>query len=44
MEKVDIIVIGAGVVGLAVGHALAKNFDDVVIVEKEDSYGGNPRI
>lgn len=39
MEKVDIIVIGAGVVGLAVGHALAKNFDDVVIVEKEDSYG-----
>ena len=39
MERVDILIIGAGVVGLAVANALAEDFDDVVLVEKEETFG-----
>lgn len=39
MEKVEILVIGAGCIGLAIGRELTETFDDVVIVEKESSYG-----
>jgi L-2-hydroxyglutarate oxidase LhgO len=39
MERVDILVIGAGVVGLAVANSLAEDFDDVVLVEKEVTFG-----
>ena len=39
MEKVNILVIGAGVVGLATAKVLSEHFDDVVIVEKEKSFG-----
>ena len=39
MERVDILVIGAGVVGLAVANSLADDFDDVVLVEKEETFG-----
>jgi L-2-hydroxyglutarate oxidase LhgO len=39
MEKVNILVIGAGVVGLATAKVLSEHFEDVVIVEKEKSFG-----
>lgn len=39
MEKVKILIIGAGCVGLAIGRSLAAELEDVVIVEKESSYG-----
>jgi L-2-hydroxyglutarate oxidase LhgO len=39
MEKVDITIVGAGVVGLAIASKLANNFDNVIVVEKEDSFG-----
>ncbi len=39
MENVNILVIGAGVVGLAVARRLSEEFDDVVVVEKEPSFG-----
>ena len=35
----DAIVIGAGIVGLAVAHKLRKEFDTILLVEKEDSFG-----
>jgi L-2-hydroxyglutarate oxidase LhgO len=39
MEKVEFLIIGAGAVGLAVGWELSKRFDNVVIVEQEDTFG-----
>lgn len=39
MEKVNILVIGAGAVGLACGAYLSKNNADVVIVEQENTFG-----
>jgi len=39
MEQIDILIIGAGVVGLAVAKELSAKFDDVVVVEKEESFG-----
>ena len=39
MDKVDIVVIGAGVVGLAVGAALAEKDKEMYILEKEEVYG-----
>ncbi|MEI7464298.1 MAG: FAD-dependent oxidoreductase, partial [Burkholderiales bacterium] len=39
MDRVDGIVIGAGVVGLACARALAQAGLDVVIVERETAYG-----
>jgi L-2-hydroxyglutarate oxidase LhgO len=39
MEKVNILIIGAGAVGLAIANELSKEFDDVVLVEKEKSFG-----
>ncbi|NNE42071.1 MAG: NAD(P)/FAD-dependent oxidoreductase [Marinicaulis sp.] len=38
-ERVDVVVIGAGVVGLAVARALALAGRDVIIVEKNDTIG-----
>ena len=38
-ERVDALVIGAGVIGLAVGRALALAGRDVIIVEKNDAFG-----
>ena len=37
MDRVDIVVIGAGVVGLAIGAALADK--EMYILEKEEVYG-----
>ncbi len=39
MEKVDILIIGAGVVGLAAAKILAEDYEDIVLVEKEESFG-----
>ena len=39
MEKVNILVIGAGVVGLSLAKVLSEEFEDVVVVEKEESFG-----
>ena len=38
-ERVDVVVIGAGVIGLAVGRALARAGREVFIVEKNDAFG-----
>jgi len=39
MEKVNILIIGAGVIGLAIAEKLSKTCEDVVVVEKEKSFG-----
>ncbi len=39
MEQVDCIVIGAGVVGLAVARAMARKGREVIILEKADAFG-----
>ena len=39
MESLDAVVVGAGVVGLAVARALAQNGREVVILEAEDAIG-----
>lgn len=38
-ERVDVIVIGAGVIGLAVARALALAGRDVIVVERHDAFG-----
>ena len=38
-EECDVVVIGAGVVGLAVGQALAREGRDVLILEKQEAIG-----
>src|SRR5574337_520176 len=39
MEQVDCVVIGAGVVGLAIARALAKAGREVLILESEGAFG-----
>jgi L-2-hydroxyglutarate oxidase LhgO len=39
MDAVECVVIGAGVVGLAVARALARTGREVVVVEAEDAIG-----
>lgn len=39
MEKLDITIIGAGVIGLAIGQRLTHASKDVLIVEKNESFG-----
>lgn len=39
MEKLETVVIGAGVVGLAIARALAKAGRDVLILESEEAFG-----
>ncbi|MBT3169217.1 MAG: NAD(P)/FAD-dependent oxidoreductase [Candidatus Cloacimonetes bacterium] len=39
MEQVNILVIGAGVVGLSIAQKLSENFEDIVVVETEKSFG-----
>jgi L-2-hydroxyglutarate oxidase LhgO len=38
-ERVDVIVIGAGVIGLAIARALALKGREVIILEKHDAFG-----
>ena len=39
MDEVKITIIGAGVIGLAIGAELSKNFTDIFIIEKNESFG-----
>jgi L-2-hydroxyglutarate oxidase LhgO len=39
MDKVTITIIGAGVIGLAVGRECAQSVADVLIIEKNSSFG-----
>jgi len=39
LDRVDVIVIGAGVLGLAVGAAIADEERELYILEKEEDYG-----
>lgn len=39
MEKINTVVIGAGAIGLAIAYELAKADPDLVVVEKEKSFG-----
>ena len=39
MEQVECVVLGAGVVGLAVGAALARAGREVIVVEQHDTFG-----
>lgn len=38
-EKFDITIIGAGVVGLAIAKEISANYPNVVVIEKNESYG-----
>ena len=39
MEEVNITIIGAGVVGLAIAAELSKKYDEIVVLEKHDKFG-----
>lgn len=39
MEKVDVTIIGAGVIGLAVAEAVSKHYDHVFVLERHDRFG-----
>lgn len=39
MDKVQVTIIGAGVIGLALARELAGHYDDIVVVEKNDHFG-----
>lgn len=39
MQNIDVLVIGAGVVGLAVASQVSKNFKEVVVVERNAYFG-----
>lgn len=39
MEKVDVTMIGAGVVGLAISHLLADQYKDIIVIEKNIAFG-----
>jgi len=39
MEKVDIVIIGAGVVGLAIAWKLSSHKKEIVVLERHDSFG-----
>ncbi|MFH1519910.1 MAG: NAD(P)/FAD-dependent oxidoreductase [Candidatus Omnitrophota bacterium] len=39
MEKVEITIVGAGIIGLAVARELSKDCKDILVVEKNPSFG-----
>ena len=39
MEKIDVVIIGAGVVGLAIASRLVKHYENIFVIEKEPSFG-----
>ncbi|MFA5084052.1 MAG: NAD(P)/FAD-dependent oxidoreductase [Candidatus Paceibacterota bacterium] len=39
MEKIEIVIVGAGVVGLAVALELSEKYRDIFVLEKESSFG-----
>lgn len=40
MEQVQVTVIGAGVIGLAIARELSYHYSDIVVLEKNDHFGG----
>lgn len=40
MEQVEITIIGAGVVGLAIAERLSASYKNIFVIEKEQSFGG----
>lgn len=39
MEKIEITIVGAGVIGLAVARELSKSYQDIFVLEKNSSFG-----
>lgn len=39
MEEFDVIIIGAGIVGLAIAERLSRKYENVLLIEKEESFG-----
>ncbi len=39
MDRVEIVIVGAGVIGLAVARQLSKNHKDILVIEKNPSFG-----
>jgi L-2-hydroxyglutarate oxidase LhgO len=39
MEEFDVIIIGAGIVGLAIAQRLSQKYTNVLLLEKEESFG-----
>ena len=39
MEKIDITIMGAGVIGLAIAAELCKIYKDILVVERNSSFG-----
>jgi len=39
MDKINITIIGAGVVGLAIAAELSREYDDIVVLEKHEKFG-----
>jgi len=39
MDRVEIVIVGAGVIGLAVARELSKNHKDILVIEKNPSFG-----
>jgi len=39
MEEVEVLIIGAGIVGLSIAERLSKKYDFMIVTEKEDSFG-----
>jgi len=39
MEKIEVIIVGAGVIGLAIARELSKSYQDIFVLEKNPSFG-----
>ncbi|KGJ92889.1 NAD(P)/FAD-dependent oxidoreductase [Colwellia psychrerythraea] len=39
MDNVDVLIVGAGVIGLAITAKLSQQFDDVLVIDKNSSFG-----
>jgi len=39
MERVNITIIGAGIVGLAIASELSERYKDIVVLERHKSFG-----
>ena len=39
MERVNITIIGAGIIGLSIAQELSKSYDKILLVERHDSFG-----
>jgi len=39
MDRAEIVIVGAGVIGLAVARELSKNHKDILVIEKNPSFG-----